>query len=166
MPPASLPPPSRRWPAFPGSFHVHRPCRPRPRGGRRRPFLPAVRRPGADLNAVAPLVQRFDLDDLDGVDPAIDCARCDAVCCRLTVVLDEHDRVAEHLTTYDDAGLHVMARDEEGWCVAVDAARMCCSIYESRPAVCRRFVMGAPYCQAVRTDYAGPQARSIPLNLC
>ena len=26
-----------------------------------------------------------------------DCTRCDAVCCRLTVVLQPEDRVAEHL---------------------------------------------------------------------
>lgn len=103
----------------------------------------------------------------EAIDPAIHCSRCDAVCCRLTVVLMEGDRVAEHLTTVDEAGLHVMARDEDGWCVAVDAARMCCSIYESRPAVCRRFVMGAPYCQAVREDYAGLHAApTIPLTLC
>lgn len=89
------------------------------------------------------------------IDPAIHCSRCEAVCCRLTVVLDAGDRVAEHLTTVDEAGLHVMARDEDGWCVALDATRMCCSIYPSRPAVCRRFVMGASYCQAVREDYAG-----------
>ena len=42
------------------------------------------------------------------------CARCDAVCCRLTVVLQPEDRIPAHLTTHTDAGLHVMARDEEG----------------------------------------------------
>jgi Fe-S-cluster containining protein len=47
-----------------------------------------------------------------------------------------------------------MARDPEGWCVAMDATRMCCSIYDARPEVCRRFEMGGPYCEAVREDYA------------
>lgn len=88
-------------------------------------------------------------------DEDVHCARCDAVCCRLTVVLQPEDRIAEHLTTVTDQGLHVMARDAEGWCVAVDAARMCCSIYEARPSVCRRFRMGGPYCQAIREDYSG-----------
>ena len=95
----------------------------------------------------------------------VHCASCDAVCCRLTVVLMDGDRVAEHLTTYTDAGLHVMARDEEGWCVALDGARMCCSIYDSRPAACRLFDMGGPYCLEVRADYSDRRARGIPLAL-
>jgi Fe-S-cluster containining protein len=94
-----------------------------------------------------------------------DCGRCDAVCCRLTVIVDAEDRIAEHLTTVTDRGLRVMARDAEGWCVAVDAAHMRCSIYDSRPEVCRRFHMGGPYCEAIRADYARGGLRSIPLNL-
>ncbi|MCF7220749.1 YkgJ family cysteine cluster protein [Marilutibacter chinensis] len=93
------------------------------------------------------------------------CSRCDAVCCRLTVVLQPEDRVAGHLTTHTAAGLHVMAKDKDGWCVALDGARMCCSIYESRPSVCRRFVMDGPYCQAVREDYRDHRTRGIPLVL-
>ncbi|MEN1956660.1 YkgJ family cysteine cluster protein [Luteimonas changyuni] len=96
---------------------------------------------------------------------AIDCASCDAVCCRMTVVLQPDDRVAEHLTDYTAAGLHVMARDEFGWCVAVDPAGGGCSIYASRPDVCRRFPMGGPYCRAVREDYADRNARGIPLQM-
>lgn len=93
------------------------------------------------------------------------CASCDAVCCRLTVVLQPEDRIPAHLTTCTPAGLTVMARDAEGWCVAVDGARMCCSIYETRPDVCRRFAMSGPYCQAVRADYLDHTARGIPLTL-
>lgn len=98
-------------------------------------------------------------------EPAPACARCDAVCCRLTVVVQPEDGIAEHLTTVVDGGLRVMARDAEGWCVAVDASRMCCSIYEARPEVCRRFRMGGPYCEAVREVYArqGPTPIDIPL---
>ena len=96
-----------------------------------------------------------------GATAAVHCEQCDAVCCRLTVVLMPEDDIAEHLTTHTDAGLRVMARDEEGWCVALDGARMCCSIYEGRPAVCRRFVMGGPYCRAVRADYTAQRARSV-----
>lgn len=93
------------------------------------------------------------------------CSQCDAVCCRLTVVLQAEDRVPAYLTTYTDAGLHVMARDPEGWCVAVDPAHMGCSIYGSRPSVCRRFAMGGTYCREVRRDYAERNARGIPLAL-
>lgn len=93
------------------------------------------------------------------------CARCDAVCCRLTVVLQPEDRIPAHLATYTAAGLHVMARDTEGWCVAIDAAHMRCSIYDTRPDVCRRFVMSGAYCRDVRADYQDRTARGIPLTL-
>lgn len=94
-----------------------------------------------------------------------DCDRCDAVCCRLTVVLQPGDAVPERFTDVTDAGLPVMARDEEGWCVAIDSARMCCSIYESRPDVCRRFVMDGPYCRDIRADYIERGRRGIPLAM-
>jgi Fe-S-cluster containining protein len=94
-----------------------------------------------------------------------DCGRCDAVCCRLLVLVDPEDGIAEHLTTVTEHGLRVMARDEDGWCVAVDAARMRCSIYEARPDTCRRFHMGGPYCEAIREDYARGDLRGIPLAL-
>lgn len=100
--------------------------------------------------------------------PAADaplCARCDAVCCRLTVVLQPEDRIPAHYTTQTAAGLHVMARDDEGWCVAIDAAHMRCSIYDSRPDVCRRFAMSGPYCRELRADYRDRNARGIPLLL-
>ncbi|WP_342345508.1 YkgJ family cysteine cluster protein [Pseudoxanthomonas helianthi] len=93
------------------------------------------------------------------------CASCDAVCCRLVVVLQPEDRIPAHLTACTSAGLTVMARDAEGWCVAVDAARMRCSIYETRPGVCRRFAMSGPYCHTVREDYLDRTTRGIPLTL-
>ena len=106
------------------------------------------------------------LDAGCGVEASADihCSRCDAVCCRLTVVVMPEDGIPAHLLETTD-GLTVMARDEEGWCVALDSARMCCSIYEGRPAVCRRFVMGGPYCRTVRAAYSARRARGIPLVL-
>ena len=93
------------------------------------------------------------------------CDRCDAVCCRLTVVLMPEDRIPARFTTLNAHGVEVMARDEDGWCVAIDQARMCCSIYASRPSICRKFAMGGPYCREVRADYADRNARGIPLTL-
>lgn len=84
------------------------------------------------------------------------CATCDAVCCRLTVVLQPEDNIPAHLTTHLDNGLRVMAKDPEGWCVAVNKSRMNCGIYETRPDVCRRFVMNGPYCKAIRAEYVEP----------
>jgi Fe-S-cluster containining protein len=91
------------------------------------------------------------------------CDRCDAVCCRLTVVLMPQDDVPARYTTVTDRGLTVMARDEDGWCVAIDQARMCCGIYAQRPQICRRFVMAGPYCRDVRADYLDRTTRGIPL---
>lgn len=96
---------------------------------------------------------------------AASCTACDAVCCRLTVVLQPEDRIPGHLTSRTPAGLLVMARDEEGWCVAVDQAHMRCSIYATRPGICRRFVESGPCCRAVRADYAERMARGIPLEM-
>lgn len=100
------------------------------------------------------------------IDPGIHCSACDAVCCRLTVVLLPGDDVPERFTTWTEEGLHVMAHDEDGWCVALDGARLCCGIYDSRPAICRKFAMGGPYCRAVRADYVAHAPRAIPLVLC
>lgn len=91
------------------------------------------------------------------------CSACDAVCCRLTVVLQETDNIPAHLTTRLASGLHVMAHDEEGWCVAMDGARMNCGIYETRPAICRRFVMDGVPCRAVRADYDALYAAGTPV---
>ena len=91
------------------------------------------------------------------------CERCDAVCCRLTVVLMPEDRIPARFTTRDAHGVEVMARDEEGWCVAIDSARMCCSIYGSRPRICRGFAMGGRGCREVRAEYREHAARGIPL---
>ncbi|RDS79331.1 YkgJ family cysteine cluster protein [Dyella monticola] len=85
---------------------------------------------------------------------AVNCAACQAVCCRLIVVLEEGDNIPEHLTTRLPAGNRVMAHGDDGWCVAMDRTHMNCGIYENRPAVCRRFFMGGPYCRAIRSDYA------------
>lgn len=83
----------------------------------------------------------------------------------MTVLVDPEDGIAAHLTTRDEAGLLMMARGPEGWCVAVDASRMRCSIYDARPDTCRRFYMGGPYCEAVREDYARSRPAPIPLHL-
>lgn len=83
----------------------------------------------------------------------VSCQSCDAVCCRLTVVVMPEDQVPRHLVQRNAQGLEVMAQNEEGWCVAVDPLRMCCSIYEQRPAICRKFAMGSEYCREERAAY-------------
>lgn len=79
------------------------------------------------------------------------------------MVLQPGDSVPAHFTTQTDDGRQIMARDEEGWCVAIDPARMQCRIYESRPVNCRRFAMAGRDCRQVRADYAQHASRVIPL---
>lgn len=86
-------------------------------------------------------------------DNAVSCSSCDAVCCRLTVVVMPDDRVPRHLVDRNEHGLQVMAQGEDGWCIALDENRMCCSIYEQRPAICRKFAMGSAYCRDERELY-------------
>jgi len=93
------------------------------------------------------------LQETSRIDPDVSCTACDAVCCRLTVVLLPDDRVPYHLTDRDAKGLPVMARGEDGWCAALDHTHMCCSIYEQRPAICRKFAMGGAYCRSERARY-------------
>jgi uncharacterized protein len=100
------------------------------------------------------------------IDPTISCGNCDAVCCRLTVVVMPDDEVPRHLVERSEQGLEVMARDEDGWCVAVDHKRMCCGIYGQRPAICRKFAMGSAYCRDERERYRHRFDRGIPLLLC
>lgn len=84
------------------------------------------------------------------------CSSCRAACCRLTVILQPDDQVPEDLTTHSPEGLHVMRLGEDGWCVALNRAHMNCSIYETRPAVCRRFAMSGPYCKSIHTGRSAP----------
>lgn len=94
----------------------------------------------------------------------VHCSRCDALCCRLTVVVFPEDGIPAHLTERSPQGLTVMARDADGWCVAVDGARMNCGIYESRPLICRKFAMGSAYCLEIRAE-ARAEAREVPIVL-
>ena len=90
---------------------------------------------------------------------AVSCSQCEAVCCRLTVVVMPDDDVPRHFIARDAAGMEVMARGADGWCAALDRSLMRCGIYARRPDVCRRFVMGAGYCRSVRAEFkASPPA--------
>ena len=96
------------------------------------------------------------------IDRSVSCSACEAVCCRLTVVLMPDDHVPSELVEHDARGIAVLKRNEDGWCAAIDRTRMCCGIYEQRPSACRRFVMGGDYCCAVREAH---DRRKIPSTL-
>ena len=97
-----------------------------------------------------------DLDPYaEHVDPGVQCSSCEAVCCRLTVVLMPEDRVPEWLTTRDDHGMETMAKGEDGWCVALDRNTHRCTIYAERPGICRKYAMGGPSCRDERKRWFG-----------
>lgn len=116
------------------------------------------------MNVIGVHPEDTDEDALD-IDPSVSCSSCDAVCCRLTVVLMPQDRVPRHLTATTDRGLTVMARNEEGWCAAIDPLNMCCTIYDERPMICRKFAMGSAYCRSERATYSDAMKRGIPLKV-
>ena len=76
---------------------------------------------------------------------AVSCDNCEAVCCRLQVLLIGDNDVPEAMTEWSDWG-QVMQRRDDGWCTALDRTTMRCTIYEQRPQVCRDYDMGGPEC--------------------
>jgi Fe-S-cluster containining protein len=91
----------------------------------------------------------------------IHCRRCEAVCCRLPVLLLPGDRPPPRYVDVDSHGLAVMARGEDGWCLALDRAAMSCGIYPDRPQICRDFAMAGPDCRSERAGfgYVDPDRR-------
>jgi len=91
----------------------------------------------------------------ESVDPSVQCTTCEAVCCRLTVVLMPEDHMPEWLIHRDERGMETLAKGEDGWCVAVDPNTSRCSIYEDRPTICRKYAMGSPSCRDERLKWFG-----------
>lgn len=91
----------------------------------------------------------------ESVDPDVHCSSCEAVCCRLTVVLLSEDHVPEWMTARDEHGMETMAKNEDGWCVALDRTTHRCTIYDQRPGICRKYAMGGPSCRDERARWFG-----------
>jgi Fe-S-cluster containining protein len=77
---------------------------------------------------------------------AISCAKCEACCCRLEVLLRDEDDVPPALTTQDPWGGWVMRRLDDGWCAGLDRNTLRCAIYARRPTACREFEVGEYEC--------------------
>jgi len=102
---------------------------------------------------------------VEGIDPTVQCSSCEAACCRLTVVLLPGDRVPAWLIARDEHGMETLAKGEDGWCAAVDPNTFACTIYEDRPAICRKYAMGSPSCREERRKWFGthlPAAARTP----
>lgn len=85
--------------------------------------------------------------------PQKTCANCQACCCRLEVMLITDTGVPEHYIDIDAWGGQIMARLDDGWCVALDRKTLLCTIYENRPLICREFAMGESECIAERKEH-------------
>lgn len=86
--------------------------------------------------------------------PSITCSECAAVCCRLEVLCITDTGIHPHYLHPSEHGVAAMRRLDDGWCAALDHARMCCGIYPQRPLICRQFEMGGVDCIAVREAFA------------
>ncbi|MFT6408413.1 MAG: Fe-S-cluster containining protein [Arenicella sp.] len=74
------------------------------------------------------------------------CSNCAASCCRFEVFLITDTGVPEQYIDTDQDGTQTMRRLDDGWCSALDRKTMMCSIYQSRPWLCREFEMGSKDC--------------------
>jgi Fe-S-cluster containining protein len=81
------------------------------------------------------------------------CSNCAACCCRLEVLLLAGDDVPSRFSTFDEWGAEVMARGEDGWCLALDRDTMRCTIYSRRPGVCREYPEGGDDCRVERARH-------------
>jgi Fe-S-cluster containining protein len=98
------------------------------------------------------------------VDSSALCGRCDAICCRLTVVLTVDDHVPTELIATQRSGPDQLRKSDDGWCAALDRRSMRCGIYDQRPQTCRRFFMSGPYCLSERLNWSDRQiAGTLPL---
>ncbi len=86
-------------------------------------------------------------------DSEVSCARCEACCCRLEVMILTDTGVPEHFVDTDKWGGRRMARLEDGWCSALDRDTLSCMIYAHRPWVCREFEMGGDECLSERAAH-------------
>jgi len=83
-------------------------------------------------------------------DGEVTCASCQAICCRLEVMLITDTGVPDRFIEMDKWGGMSMARLDDGWCAALDRDSMRCMIYENRPFICREYEMGGYECISER----------------
>jgi Fe-S-cluster containining protein len=84
----------------------------------------------------------------------VSCTNCRASCCRLEVMLISDTGVpAEHIAVAADGG-ETMLRLADGWCSALDRDTLSCTIYDSRPWICREFEMGSYECLDERAAHS------------
>ena len=110
--------------------------------------------------APAPMLSRWGVNNLpdpyaESIDPSVQCTTCEAVCCRLTVVLMPEDHVPAWLIDHDEHGMEILAKGEDGWCAAVESEHLRLHHLRRPPGICRKYAMGSPSCRDERQKWFG-----------
>lgn len=92
-------------------------------------------------------------NDQNYPDPTVTCSSCQACCCRLEVMIITDTGVPQHHIQVDEHGGETMRQLDDGLCSALDRDTMMCTIYNSRPWVCRVFEMGSYECIVERKEH-------------
>ena len=92
------------------------------------------------------------IDVTTKIDSSVSCSNCDALCCRLEVMLITDTGVPDEFIAVDKWGSMTMARLDDGWCSALDRNTMSCLIYKNRPKICRDLAMGGSDCLSEYVD--------------
>ena len=64
------------------------------------------------------------------------------------------DSIPARYVDHDERGLEIVAKGDDGWCIA---------LYELRPTICRGFDMGGYDCREERAAWYGETAPQIPI---
>lgn len=101
----------------------------------------------------------------------LDCQSCGACCKGLGVDVSTSDEDVPQYMVKDDRLMGPQMRVRKGACIALRGligSKVCCSIYEGRPQVCRDFDPGSDLCMWARKQAGLPHTLSdsaIPFEL-
>jgi Fe-S-cluster containining protein len=99
------------------------------------------------------------------------CATCVGACCRLVTYVTPDEALAlppGHVAPPEPGGRLAMQRRDDGSCIALDPITYRCTVYATRPDVCRRFERGGARCLDLRSMHgiAEAGAEAAPSARC
>jgi Uncharacterised protein family (UPF0153). len=85
---------------------------------------------------------RIDNESNDQPEVPVNCAErmhiCKAVCCKLQFTLSIHEIESGNIK-WDLGKPYFIRHEKTGYCSHLHAAKKCCTIYENRPQVCKKY---------------------------
>jgi Fe-S-cluster containining protein len=81
------------------------------------------------------------------------CMGCGACCHKMLTDVGRFNNVPEEMT-FTLGGVRYMQQRADETCVALDLDTMLCTIYEDRPATCRKFKEGSIKCLGIKAKLA------------